>query len=381
MPKKSPSPFGEMNILVLQGGGALGSYQAGAYAALHDAGYEPEWLAGISIGSINGAIIAGNPREKRVEKLRQFWETVSSGLQAPSLIPGEFGRKMFNESSAFFASMMGIDGFFTPNFPISLLNPFRPTSIVSYYDSSPLRNTLLELVDFDYLNSGKTRFSAGAVNVRTGNFVYFDTTEQRIGPEHIMASGALPPGLPPIEIEGELYWDGGLVSNTPLQHVMDNMGRKEDTCIFQVDLYCAEGEVPTTLLDVAERESDIRYSSRTRLNTSVFKQVQTMKRSAQQLLARLPKEFHDDVDYQKLLDWSCESAVTIVHLINRRKVLQSSSKDYEFSRVTMEERWNDGMRDAEHTLNHPKWLKREKPKSGIKTFDLNEPTVEELKKK
>lgn len=374
-----PHVFGEMNILVLQGGGALGSYQAGAYAALHDAGYEPEWLAGISIGSINAAIIAGNPREKRIERLRQFWETVSSGLKAPALLPGEFGRKWFNESSAFFASMMGVDGFFTPNFPLSLLNPFRPTSIVSYYDSSPLRNTLLELVDFDYLNSGKTRFSAGAVNVRTGNFIYFDSKELTITPEHIMASGALPPGLPAVEIDGELYWDGGLVSNTPLQHVMDNVGRKEDTCIFQVDLYCAEGEAPTNLLDVAERESDIRYSSRTRMNTSVFKKSQTMKRAAQNLLERLPAEFHDDADYKKLKEWSCESAVTIVHLINRRKVLQSSSKDYEFSRVSMEERWNDGMSDALHTLNHPKWKNRETPKSGIKIFDLNEPIVADLK--
>lgn len=360
----------EKNILVLQGGGALGSYQAGAYAALSEAGYEPEWLAGISIGSINSAIIAGNQRQHRVEKLREFWHMVSSGFQAVPLIPGELGRTVFNESSAFFASIMGVEGFFQPRVPFSVLNPFRPQNFVSYYDSAPLKKTLENLVDFDYLNDGKIRFSAGAVNVRTGNFAYFDSRTTRIGPEHVMASGALPPGLPPVEIDGEFYWDGGLVSNTPLQYVMDNLAKTEDSCIFQVDLYSAAGELPHNILDVAQRESDIRYSSRTRLNTNVFKEVQTMKRAIKTLLEKIPDELKADPDYAQLLEWSCDRAVTIVHFINRRKSYQTSSKDYEFSRVSMDEHWLAGVEDVSHTLNSEKWKRRTRPKSGVKTFDL-----------
>lgn len=376
MAKKPAKPLlqDEEFILVMQGGGALGSYQAGCYAALAAGGYEPDWIAGISIGSINGAIIAGNPVEKRCEKLEEFWHMVTSGLRGMPFVPGDIGRTVFNESSAFFASVMGVEGFFKPQVTTSFLNPFRTTPVLSYYDTAPLRETLERLVDFDYLNDGKTRFSAGAVNVRTGNFAYFDTKHQRVGPEHIMASGALPPGLPPIEIEGELYWDGGLVSNTPLQYVMDNIGRKQDSCIFQIDLYSADGEVPTNLLDVAQRESDIRYSSRTRLNTSVFKEVQTMRRSVKRLLEKFPKNLHEDADFQRLQAWSSDLAVTIVHLINRRQAHHTSSKDYEFSRISMEENWQAGIDDVEHTLNHPKWLGRNKPEDGVRVLDLNKPS-------
>jgi NTE family protein len=270
-------PSAEKAVLVLQGGGALGAYQAGAYEALCAANYAPQWVAGISIGAINSAIIAGNPPDLRVKRLRRFWELVSSRLTCPPLTNDGTSRKVFNEASAALVASMGVPGFFEPRFPPAVVMPPGTLEAISIYDTSALRATLLELVDFDLLNSGAVRCSVGAVQVRTGNMKYFDTAYERLSPEHIMASGALPPGFPPVMIDGEPYWDGGLVSNTPLQYVLDGSGPREDMCVFQIDLFSARGLMPETLLDVAQREKDIRYSSRTRLNTDIFRELQTVR--------------------------------------------------------------------------------------------------------
>ncbi len=228
--------FEEQTVFVLQGGGALGAYQAGAYTALAEAGYMPSWVAGISIGAVNSAIIAGNPPERRGERLRAFWEEVSSRLTAWPLANDDNSRKVFNETSAAMAALWGVPGFFEPRVPPAVLMPPGTPEAISVYDSAPLYATLNELVDFDLLNSGAVRLSVGAVEVLTGNMQYFDTTSQTVGPEHIMASGALPPGLPPIVIGDKPYWDGGLVSNTPLQHVLERGGPRHDMVVFQVDL-------------------------------------------------------------------------------------------------------------------------------------------------
>ncbi len=204
--------FDEKTVLVLQGGGALGAYQAGAYEALAEAGEMPRWVAGVSIGAINSAIIAGNPPERRVERLRAFWDGVSSWLPGRPLSNDDNSRRAFNETSAALAALSGVPGFFSPRVPPAVLSPQGTSEAISIYDTAPLRDTLLELVDFDFLNSGVVRLSVGAVQVLTGNLQYFDTNNQKIGPDHVMASGALPPGFPPIEIDGEPYWDGGLVS-------------------------------------------------------------------------------------------------------------------------------------------------------------------------
>lgn len=355
----------EQIILVLQGGGALGSYQAGAFEALTAAAYTPEWIAGISIGSINAAIIAGNPPEKRVENLRRFWDMASAGVKAMPFAESHAARQVFNEYSAAMAALYGVGGFFRPQVPLPGV-----TSLLSYYDTSPLRDTLLELVDFDYLNACHIRLSVGAVNVETGNFAYFDSQKDTIGPEHIMASGALPPGFPPVKVEDGWYWDGGLVSNTPLQYVIDNLEDGKDSCIFQVDLYPAAGAMPENIIDVQQRISDIRYSSRTRLNTSVFKRVQEMRRAVKRLLAKMPSDLHNDIDWKLLSEWSSDAAITVVHLINRRKEYHTTSKDYEFSRHTMQEHWQGGLDDVRHTLRHPDWLHREKPESGVRVLDL-----------
>jgi NTE family protein len=360
----------EKTVLVLQGGGALGAYQAGAYEALCEAGHTPSWVAGISIGSVNAAIIAGNPPEKRVERLREFWERVSGWLLGRPLSNDDNSRRLFNETSAALAVTTGVPGFFEPRVPPPVFMPQGTPQAISVYDTSPLHATLLELVDFDLLNSGPVRVSLGAVQVKTGNMQYFDTASGKIGPEHVMASGALPPGFPPIEIDNEPYWDGGLVSNTPLQHVLEGSGPRQDMVIFQIDLFSARGPVPATLFEIAQREKEIRYSSRTRLNTDIFCELQAIRRAVRHLRPTLSEQLASNADWQLLDRLSCDAAITIVQLIHRRAAYWTQSNDYEFSRFTMEEHWTSGRADVERTLNHPEWKSRTRPEEGVKVLDL-----------
>jgi NTE family protein len=240
-----PTKTGEDCILVLQGGGALGAYQAGVFESLGKVYREPTWVAGISIGAINAALITGNSAPSRVAKLREFWDLVSSALPAPAIAASLQAREGLNEASASQVMLFGVPGFFKPRFPPAPFQPRGSLEAISYYDTTPLRETLERLVDFDRLNSGTVRLSVGAVNVRTGNFEYFDSAKQTIDARHIMASGALPPGFAPVEIDGEHYWDGGLVSNTPLQYVLDQPGKRHRV-VFQVDLFAARGALPAT---------------------------------------------------------------------------------------------------------------------------------------
>jgi NTE family protein len=361
---------GERTVLVLQGGGALGAYQAGAFEALSEAGIVPDWVSGISIGAINAAVIAGNAPERRVEKLRAFWNAVSSGLQSSPWLPSQFARAFFNELTAAAGASLGVTGFFEPRFLSPLLEPAGTPAALSFYDTAPLHKTLTELVDFGRIQSGPVRLSVGAVNVRTGNVVYFDSKERALAPEHIMASGALPPGFPPMIIDGEAYWDGGLVSNTPLQYVLDSGGPRDDMLVFQVDLFSARGPMPRTISDVMEREKDIRFSSRTRLNTDVFREIQTLRRAAKRLTSKLPAELSDDPDARLLADNACDAAITIVHLIQREAAYETESKDYEFSRLSVQEHWNAGRKDVQRTLANAAFQTRTKPKQGVTILDL-----------
>jgi NTE family protein len=258
------SPSGEDCILVLQGGGALGAYQAGVYECLTAMNHAPAWIAGISIGAINAALIAGNPPARRVTRLREFWETVSSfPFAAPAYGAPDGstlgGRDIVNETNATIAMLFGVSGFFSPRVPAAPFQPPGTPAAISYYDTEPLRRTLEALVDFDLLNSGAVRLSVGAVNVRSGNFVVLRQPASRIDARHIMASGALPPGFPPVEIDGEFFWDGGLVSNTPLQYVLDQPSHRP-RLVFQVDLFASRGEMPATLA----RRASARRTSATR---------------------------------------------------------------------------------------------------------------------
>jgi len=363
-------PWVEKIALVLQGGGALGSYQAGAYAALEQQGLSPEWVAGISIGAINAAIICGNPPGRRVERLEKFWRLITSGLPAEPFSEDTISRTLFNEASAQLTAAFGVPGFFSPRLPPTYLLPKSSPDSVSYYLTSALQETLTTLVDFDLLNSGATRLSVGAVNLRTGNFQYFDSQHQKIGPEHIMASGALPPAFPPIEIEGEFYWDGGLVSNTPLQYILDFGGPRQDMCIFQVDLFSASGLPPKNLGEAAQREKDIRYSSRTRMSTDVFRQAQAMRLAIRRLKDRLPADVTTDPHWRLLESFGCGAAITIVQLIHRRAAYETQAKDYEFSRRTMEDNWSAGWSDVDKTLSSEIWRNRTRPTDGVALLDL-----------
>jgi NTE family protein len=354
---------------VLQGGGALGAYQAGVFESLSKVYREPTWVAGISIGSINAALITGNPAHSRVAKLREFWDLVSSSHLPPALATSVKARESWNEGSAAQVMLFGVPGFFAPRFPPAPFQPRGTLEAISYYDTAPLLQTLERLVDFDLINSGSVRLSVGAVNVRTGNFEYFDSAKQRIDARHIMASGALPPGFAPVEIDGEHYWDGGLVSNTPLQYVLDQPGKRRRD-VFQVDLFAATGALPTTLAEVTEREKDIRFSSRTRLNTTNELDRQVVAQAAQRLIAKLPPELRNDPDVRALSHLRCESAVDVVHLIYRSKHYESQSKDYEFSRLSMNEHWDAGRADMAHTLHDPRWIHHERNATGVHVFDL-----------
>jgi NTE family protein len=372
------SPADETCILVLQGGGALGAYQAGVYECLSTMRQTPEWIAGISIGAINAALIAGNPPERRVERLRTFWETVSSFPFAAPVYAGPGSdelraRDVVNETNATIAMLFGVSGFFSPRVPAAPFQPPGTAAAISYYDTEPLRRTLEALVDFDLLNSGAVRLSVGAVNVGSGNFVYFDTRDRRLDARHVMASGALPPGFPPIEIDGEHFWDGGLVSNTPLQHVLDQPSRRP-RLVFQVDLFAARGEMPRTLGEASEREKDIRYSSRTRLTTTYELRRQATLQAARRLVAKLPPALRDDPDARALAELPVEAAVSVVHLIYRSKHYESQSKDYEFSRASMLEHWAAGMADTQTTLDDPRWRQRERGDEGVHVFDMTAPS-------
>jgi NTE family protein len=369
------TPAKAQRVLVLQGGGALGSYQAGAYQALCFNGFEPEWVAGISIGAINSAIIAGNEPEKRVDRLKEFWDMVSQPVSWNPVVPGDRARSLFNETSAAIIATFGVPGFFTPRFPPAPLWPPGSMDALSYYDTAPLKKTLERLVDFDRINDLKTRLSVGAVGVTSGNFRYFDNYEfkklgKQIGPEHIMASGALPPGFPSVVIDGEHYWDGGIASNTPLDFVLDNE-RSRDLLIFQVDLFSARGDLPTTLLEAAEREKDIRFSSRTRMNTDMNRQIHNARMAVRDLISKLPDYLKNDPSVEYLREAAKENTVTVVHLIYSSKNHESNSKDYDFSHIGVVEHWNAGVRDVHQSMKHREWLERPQSGATMVTYDLN----------
>ncbi|MCC8931256.1 DUF3734 domain-containing protein [Rhizobium sp. 'Codium 1'] len=361
---------GTDRIFVFQGGGALGAYQAGAYEALHENEVEPDWLAGISIGAINAAIIAGSPHERRIANLRDFWQTVSSGLDFGWATGDDRLRRVQNDAAALAATAFGIPGFFSPRLPTPQQLFANPDMRVSAYDTEPLVKTLDRLVDFELLNDCQTRLSLGAVEIRSGNFAYFDNRTTKLDARHVAASGALPPGFPPIEIDGRHYWDGGLVSNTPLQHVLNVNDASRDLEIFQVDLFNARGDMPRDQFEVESRIKEIRYSSRTRMNTDDFARRQIVRRAAKRLLERLPPEFQDDEDARILRSIGYEYDVTIVHLIHRRASHATHAMDVDFSRLSIEDHWKAGYDDATYTLKHPTWRDRGRPKDGIQTFDL-----------
>jgi NTE family protein len=356
--------------LVLQGGGALGAYQAGVYQAMHEVGIEPDWVSGVSIGAANAALIAGNKPEDRLDRLTEFWSRITDRTVWLHTPDGDVFRQMRNATSSFYTMLMGQPGFFTPQKVNPWLQPAGAKAATSYYDNGPLRETLLELVDFDLINRKACRFSVGAVNVLTGNFIFFDNAKHEIVPEHVMASGALPPAFAPVQIGTDYFWDGGIVSNTPLQHLL---AQDDDvnSLVFQVDLFSANGLLPRTIQDVMGREKDIMYSSRTRQVTDMFQRLQRWKTRAYRALLKVPQEELTDEEIQMRDKLATLPAHTILQLIYQQKSYEGNAKDYEFSRTSMREHWQGGYEDTRRTLMRKHWLEMPPPNTGILTHDIH----------
>ena len=297
----------------------------------------------------------------------EFWNRITA--PPPSLVPFAlpFMADIEQKLGAVNAVMFGQPGFFRPRSPSDFLA--KPTPL-SFYDTSHLRSTLESLVDFDRINSQQTRLAVGAVQIRTGNMIYFDNTIGKITADHIMASGALPPGFPPVEIDGECYWDGGLVSNTPLEYMMSTEPR-QDSLVFQIDLFPARGPMPTTLDEVTERDKDIRYSSRTRSATDQEKRRQDLRRRVAAFIERLPPDLHADPVTEFLHDFACPAQIDVVHLIYRPERPQGGQKDFQFDRLTAEQRWEAGLQDANRALHAAPWRAPHPHELGMRTFDIN----------
>jgi NTE family protein len=356
----SRSTRAELRVLVQQGGGALGAYQAGVYERLAAAKLEPDWVVGISIGAINGALIAGNPPQRRAERLREFWERVS--------VPG-WGWLPGQDWGSHFAMAFGVPGFFSPRLtPASLAAPGSDAAL-SYYDTAPLKATLEELVDFDRLNQGGVRLSVGAVEVSSGDEHWFDSARERITVDHILASGALPPGFPPVMIDGVAYWDGGIVSNTPLQYVIDNPPAR-DLLVFQVDLFNARGPMPRTLADVTQREKDIRYSSRASLHLPVGARLRHLRRHAAQLIAELPPEQRRSPAAQALIDAVQGRRATLARLVRRGAEEVAAATDTGFGQATLSGLWQEGRADMDRLLASDAWRRRPPPAEGLQVIEM-----------
>lgn len=378
----------ESVALVLQGGGALGSYQGGVYEALDEAGVYPDWVAGISIGALNAALIAGNPPERRVQRLREFWQTVSRAQGATPLrdlfpaplfplaglwLDSDYWRGVENLAGASRALLCGQEGFFTPREPPPWLRARGSDGATSFYDTSPLVSTLSGLIDFDLLNHGPTRISVGVVDVATGNMRYFDShdpLDQPLEARHVMASGALPPAFAAVPIGDNWYWDGGLVSNTPLEQVLDYEPRR-DTLVFQVDLWSAKGRLPEDIYDVLQRQKDIQYSSRTRKATTRVAEQQNMRRSIADFLNRLPAELRDDPAVSALQDMACEKIVKVIQLIYQSKIYETHAKDYQFSESAMRQHWQAGLDDTRASLAQTQFFDPPPPAMAVMDHDVH----------
>ena len=368
---RAASEFGshETRVLVLQGGGALGAYQAGVYEGLATAGFAPNWVAGTSIGAINAALIAGNPPERRVTRLKEFWERISSRAPGFSPLAGiELWRPWLNRMSAASAAAFGIPGFYVPRIPAPAFAPEGSVGALSYYDTEPLRGTLNDLVDFDLVNSGDVRLSLGAVNACTGEAVYFDNRSHTITASHVMASGALPPAFPPVEIDGEWYWDGGIMSNTPLQHVAEDP--RINALVVQIDLFSGSGELPKNLEQVNERAKDIQYQSKQRFSEAEIRHVEALRSALAEVLAMLPEERRSDPQVKRLTEASRRGPLTLVRLVNRHDTQSRSFKDYDFSHATVSDLWRAGEDDILHVMTNPMVCKVTDLGNGVRAFEL-----------
>ncbi|WP_375758812.1 patatin-like phospholipase family protein [Corallococcus exercitus] len=351
-------------IVVFQGGGALGAYHVGAYQALEEAGLHPDWVSGISIGAFTAALVAGNRPEKRLERLEAFWREVSwPGTEWGSLLKGHL-RQLFNLGSHMTSLLFGQPGFYSPRMvPPMLALPGSPEAL-SFYSTRPMRSTLRRLVDFDYINSRATRLSLGATRVSDGHMVFFDNTRGIVGPEHVLASGALPPAFPPSLIDGELYWDGGCVTNTPLNAILDDPPKRH-AVVFMIDLFDARAPLPTAMDEANWRMKSIQYAGRTSHQVEQFAKVWNLRSAVTRVVRRAsassPMAFSDEPEAKPT------PRLDIIHLTYQRGEHQLSSSDAEFSRASIAERRADGYRDMRRALATCPWT-QPAPDGGPQAF-------------
>ena len=366
-PNKLPLP-GQV-VLVLQGGGALGAYHAGVYEALHEAGIEPDWLVGTSIGAINSALIAGNPPERRLQRLREFWQCVEQkGIgKLPNFVFPGGGNVLAN----WLTIATGIPGFFTPN-PVAWLNQYAAIGLANaaYYSTEPLRSTLEHLIDFQRLNASKTRISLGAVKVSNGEMRYFDSREETITMAHILASSAYPPAFPAIEIDGDSYWDGGIYSNTPIEAVLDDNPRR-DSLIFAVDVWNPGGVEPQSLWQVAGREKEILYASRAKSHIARQKQIHHLRHVIRELAQAIPANDRATAKIKELAAWGCHTVMHVVRLVASGIDSEDEMKDIDFTPERIRERWQAGYKDTCQMLNLAPWTLPVDPVDGVVIHDAH----------
>jgi NTE family protein len=338
--------------LVLQGGGALGAYQVGVYEALHEAGIEPDWVIGTSIGAINGAIIAGNPPERRMERLEEFWQLVRSDKTA-----NIWGMWPAVATAVVHATIVskGIEGFFAPN-PDAAWGTQVPLGVerASFYKTAPLLETLGKLVDFGCLNTHRTRLTLGAVNVRTSEMHYFDSRDMPLDARHVMASGALPPAFPAIRIDGDPYWDGGIYSNTPVEVVLDDKPRR-DTLIFAANVWHATGPEPETLWQVMGRHKDIQFASRATSHVARQQQIHRMRHIIRELRQHIPGHLHEDPEVKRMLDYGCATVIHLLPLHAPRLEGEDHTKDIDFTAAGIDTRRKAGYADTLRVLKEQPW--------------------------
>jgi len=355
-------------VLVLQGGGALGAYQAGIYEALHEAGIEPDWTVGTSIGAINASLIAGNPPEDRVARLKQFWAKVEQNSLFDRLpLPSAIQKALANASVV----NSGVAGFFAPN-PVAFLGPdvLLGAEAAGYYSTRPLETTLGSLVDFDYLARGPVRLTVGAANVRTSQMRYFDSREMPLSVKHVLASGALPPAFPAIRIGDALYWDGGILSNTPVEVVFDDMPRR-NSLVVAVHLWNPDGADPKTIGAVNHRLKDLQYASRTSTHISRQRQIHRLRHIVAELAARLPPEAREDKAIREMAAYGCLTNMHVVRLLAPDLDHADESKDIDFSREGIAARWRAGLEDARRMIAQAPWEKPVDPLAGFHLHEMN----------
>ena len=339
-------------VLVLQGGGALGAYQVGVYQALHEAGIEPDWVIGTSIGAINAALISGNRPEQRLARLNDFWDRVEQRWPPTGLFDWlGLGNTVVNANTV----SAGIPAFFRPN-GLAFAGAKAEVGVerASYYSTAPLRQTLGELVDFDYLSECRTRLTVGAVNVSSGHMHYFDNRDERLGVDHVMASGALPPAFAAVRIDGEPYWDGGLYSNTPIEAVLDDKPRR-DSLIFAVNVWHQSAPEPASIRQVMARQKDIQYASRADSHIARQKQIHRLRHVIRQLHKALPASRQTDAKIEELASWGCGTTMHVAHLLAPRVDGEDQTKDIDFTSAGIRTRRRAGYTDTLQMIERAPW--------------------------